>query len=85
MNSIPLADRIAPVVSNRPVLSGGSGSTILRPSTITSATIAAWRMNDQRQLIAVVISPPICGPAAEPIPAMPLITPNARARDSRSS
>ncbi len=36
-----------------------------------------------RQLIALVISPPISGPAAAPMPPMPLITPNARARDSR--
>ena len=48
------------------------------------ATIAAWNRNDTRQLTAVVISPPISGPAAAPIPAAPLIEPNARARDSVS-
>jgi hypothetical protein len=32
----------------------------------------------------VVIAPPISGPVAAPIPPMPLITPNARARDFMS-
>ena len=49
------------------------------------ATITAWKTNAARQLIAVVISPPISGPAAAPMPPMPLITPKARARDWRSS
>ena len=50
-----------------------------------TATTAACRPNDARQLIVVVIRPPISGPAAAPIPAIPLITPNARARDATSS
>ena len=41
----------------------------------------AWKMNAARQVIAVVIAPPINGPVAAPIPPMPLITPNAHARD----
>ncbi len=41
----------------------------------------AWKMNAARQLIAVVITPPISGPAAAPMPPSPLITPNAQARD----
>ena len=48
------------------------------------ATTAAWSRNDARQLIVVVIRPPISGPAAAPIPPIPLITPNALARDERS-
>ena len=48
------------------------------------ATTAAWSKNEARQLIVVVIKPPISGPAAAPIPPMPLITPNACARDCRS-
>ena len=42
---------------------------------------AAWKMNAARQLIAVVMRPPISGPAAAPMPPSPLITPNARARE----
>ena len=48
------------------------------------ATTSAWSRNDARQLIVVVIRPPISGPAAAPIPPMPLITPKALARDGRS-
>ena len=44
----------------------------------------AWNTNAARQLIAEVISPPMSGPAAAPIPPAALITPNARARDVRS-
>ena len=49
-------------------------------TTMTSA----WKTNAARQLIAVVIRPPISGPAAAPMPPMPLITPNARAREVTS-
>jgi hypothetical protein len=48
------------------------------------ATTAAWSRNEACQLIVVVISPPISGPAAAPIPLIPLIAPNAFARDFRS-
>ena len=48
------------------------------------ATTAAWKMNAARQLIPVVIRPPINGPAAAPMPPSPLITPKAQARDVRS-
>jgi hypothetical protein len=41
-------------------------------------------MNAARQLIAVVITPPISSPAAAPSPPSPLITPKARAREVRS-
>ena len=47
-------------------------------------TTSAWKMNAARQLIAVVITPPISGPAAAPMPPSPLITPNAQAREVRS-
>ena len=49
------------------------------------AMITAWKMNAARQLIPVVITPPMSGPAAAPMPPRPLMTPNARARDVRSS
>jgi hypothetical protein len=46
-----------------------------------------WRKNQNRkaarQLIAVVISPPMSGPVAAPMPPIPLIRPNARAREVR--
>ena len=41
-------------------------------------------MNAARQLIAVVMRPPISGPAAAPMPPMPVITPKARAREVMS-
>ena len=37
--------------------------------------IRAWKTNAARQLIAVVIRPPISGPVAAPMPPMPLIKP----------
>ncbi len=49
-------------------------------STIV-ATTAAWKRNAKRQLSPVVITPPISGPAAAPIPPSPLMTPNAHARE----
>ena len=55
-----------------------------RLSKMMIATISAWKTNAARQLIAVVMRPPISGPAAAPMPPMPLITPNARARDVTS-
>jgi hypothetical protein len=83
--NIPAAESTAPTVSNLLLLSAGSGSAIPRQRTTTSPTIAACSRKVARQLIVVVIRPPISGPAAAPIPAMPLITPNARARDCTSS
>jgi cytochrome P450 len=41
-------------------------------------------MNAARQLTAVVIRPPISGPAATPMPPSPLMTPKARACEVRS-
>ena len=46
--------------------------------------IRAWKMNAARQLMPVVITPPISGPAAAPMPPAPLMTPNALARDVTS-
>ena len=46
--------------------------------------IRAWKTNAARQVIVVVMVPPISGPVAAPIPPMPLITPNAHARDFKS-
>ena len=48
------------------------------------ATTRAWKTNAARQLIPVVITPPINGPAAAPMPPSPLITPKAQAREVRS-
>ena len=45
---------------------------------------SAWKTNAARQLIAEVMSPPISGPAAAPMPPAPLIMPNARAREVTS-
>ena len=44
----------------------------------------AWKTKAARQLMAVVIRPPISGPVAAPMPPMPLISPNACARDLMS-
>ena len=52
-------------------------------TTITTMT-SAWNTNAARQLMAVVMRPPISGPAAAPTPPIPLITPKARARDVMS-
>ncbi len=46
--------------------------------------IRAWKTKAARQLMALVISPPISGPAAAPTPPAALIAPNARARDVTS-
>ena len=78
--NMPTADRIAPTTSNGRVGSGGTGSTIRRLSKDDHRDTTAWKMNAARQLIAVVMRPPISGPAAAPMPPNPLITPNARAR-----
>jgi len=56
----------------------------LRLRSTIATTTAVWNKNAARQLIAVVISPPINGPVAAPMPPIPLIRPNARARDCRS-
>ena len=44
----------------------------------------AWKMNAARQVIAVVIAPPINWPGGGAYSPMPLITPNAHARDFMS-
>ena len=49
-----------------------------------TAMISAWNTNAARQLMALVMTPPMSGPAAAPMPAMPLMTPKARAREVRS-
>ena len=72
-NSMPRADRMAPTVSKGRVGSGGRGSTSLRLSRTIAAMIRAWNTKEARQLIAVVIRPPISGPAAAPMPPIPLI------------
>ena len=72
------------MVSKGRVGSGGTGSLIGRLRTTMIATITAWKTNAARQLMAVVMRPPINGPAAAPTPPMPVITPNALARDVMS-
>lgn len=49
----------------------------MRITTITRA----WNTNAARQLIAEVMSPPISGPAAAPMPPSAMIVPKARARE----
>ena len=80
--NIPTPDSSAPTESNGRLGSGATGSMTRRLSRMITATIRAWKTNAARQLMADVITPPISGPAAAPIPPMPLITPNAFARDS---
>ena len=46
--------------------------------------MTAWKTKATRQVMAVVIRPPISGPVAAPTPPMPLITPKAQARDFMS-
>ena len=46
-----------------------------------TATTSTWKPNAARQLMVVVITPPISGPLAAPMPPSPLMTPKARARD----
>ena len=82
---MPTPERIAPTASNGRVGSAGSGSTIFLLIRAIAATTRAWKMNAARQLIVVVITPPINGPAAAPIPPKPLIAPKAQARDVKSS
>jgi hypothetical protein len=82
--NMPTADRTAPTVSKRRVGSGASGSSIRRVRRTITATTTAWKTNAARQLIAVAMRPPISGPAAAPMPPIPLMTPNARAREVRS-
>ena len=79
--NMPTADRIAPTTSKGRSGSAGRGSTIRRLSRMIATMTAAWKMKAARQLIAVVMRPPISGPAAAPMPPRPLITPNARARE----
>ena len=81
---MPTADRTAPNASKGRVGSAGIGSAIRRLSRTISATTTAWKTNAARQLIAVVMRPPISGPAAAPMPPSPLMTPKARAREVRS-
>ena len=71
----PSADRTAPVRSNPGRGSAGPGSAILRPSQMIQATTSTCSPNDARQLIALVNTPPISGPAAAPSPPAPLTTP----------
>ena len=81
MKNMPTAERTAPTASNGRVGSAGSGSTSRRLSKTITATTMAWKTNAARQLIAVVMIPPISGPAAAPMPPRPLIAPNAHARE----
>lgn len=55
-----------------------------RLRTMMMAMTAAWNTNAARQLIPVVMRPPISGPAAAPRPPRPLMIPKALAREVRS-
>ena len=62
----------------------GAGSVILRASQMIQTTMRTCRPNEARQLMALVTSPPMSGPAAAPRPPAPLTTPKYRARDLTS-
>ena len=61
----------------------GSGIVMLRLSKTMTTMTSAWNTKAARQLIAVVIRPPMSGPAAAPMPPIPLIAPKARASRPR--
>ncbi len=75
----PAAERIAPTRSNRGAAPRG-GSTILRAITMMRATTRTCSTKEARQLMALVIMPPMSGPAAAPSPAAPLTMPKYLAR-----
>ena len=52
--------------------------------TTIAATTNAWKTNEARQLMALVMRPPMSGPAAAPMPAAALTMPKDRAREGRS-
>ena len=81
----PAADRTAPTVSKGRVGSAGTGSVMERPRSTMITMMMAWKTKAARQVVAVVIAPPVNGPVAAPIPPIPLMTPNAQARDFRSA
>lgn len=72
------------MVSKERVGSGGSGSSRRRLSRMITAMTRAWKTKAARQLSAEVISPPMSGPAAAPMPPSAMMTPKARAREARS-
>ena len=80
----PAAERTAPTTSNGRVGSGGTGSTRRRARIKMTTMMSAWKMKAARHVMVVVITPPIRGPMAAPIPPMALITPKAQARAFRS-
>ena len=80
----PAAERTAPTTSNGRVGSGGTGSTRRRAMTKITTMTSAWKMKAARHEMVVVITPPMRGPMAAPIPPSALITPKAHARDFKS-
>src|SRR5579859_3550658 len=80
----PAADSTDPVTSKRGRGPVGAGSLIVRESQMIEATSRTCRPNDARQLIALVTTPPISGPAAAPRPPAPLTMPKYRALDFTS-
>ena len=71
-------------MSNGRVGSGATGSMTCRAMNKMTTMTRAWKMKAARQVMVVVITPPMSGPMAAPIPPMALITPKAQARDFRS-
>ena len=71
----PMADSAAPVTSKCGRGPVRAGSAILRASQAIIATTRTCNPKDARQLSALVIRPPISGPAAAPRPPAPLTTP----------
>ena len=80
----PAADSTAPTLSKGCVRSAGRGSSMARLSHRIAATTSAWNTKAARQLMAVVMRPPISGPAAAPMPPIPVMMPKALARDVKS-
>jgi hypothetical protein len=80
MKNMASAESMAPITSKPGLGPSFLGSTILRLRKIISKTTKVDVMKAARQLIVVVIIPPIRGPDAAPIPPAALITPKALAR-----
>src|SRR5262245_51219437 len=80
MKNSPAADSTAPTRSKAGIGPCTPGSLMRWERKMMTTTSSACATNAKRQLAALVINPPMSGPAAEPIPAAALIAPNAAAR-----
>ena len=77
----PAADRTAPRTSKFGLAPCTPGSVMRRARYRMTSTSSACTPNARRHVAALVIKPPISGPAAEPMPPAALMAPKAsRAR-----